>query len=68
MRTKMLLNDTVDLQLSIGAVMKIRHGSTNEDYIKSSQETAREVLKDSDGRPVEETPVRAMQVVDDLTR
>lgn len=65
---RMILNDSTDLDLSIGATMKIRFGTTNQDYIKSSQETARDVLRENQGTPVEETSTTAMQVVKDLTR
>lgn len=65
---KLLLNDSTDLDLSIGATMKIRYGTTNQDYIMSSQETARDVLREDRSTPVEETPTTAMQVVEDLTR
>lgn len=66
--SKMILQDSSDLDLRIGAIMRIRYGTTNQDYIKSSQETARNILRDGDNRPIEETPTTAMQVVEDLTR
>lgn len=64
----MILNDSETVELEIGALMKIRHGSTMNSYISSSQEAAQEILSDDESSPVDNPPTTAREVVTDLTR
>lgn len=64
----MIFKDSEDVKLDIGAIMKIRHGTTNLDYIASSQDTANQILNSSSEEPVEEAPVTAVDVMKDLTK
>lgn len=40
----MILNEHAEIELEIGAVMKINHGSPINSYVNSSQEAARDVI------------------------